>query len=101
MKIGLIGLPKSGKTTLFNLLTGSKLATARYDGGRAELHTGVARVPDARGERLTGIFKRKKKTHATVEVVDLGGIGRGEGGCRDPNEVRDAGGAVPVVAGFG
>ena len=40
MKIGLIGLPKSGKTTLFNLLTGSAIATARYDTGRAELHTG-------------------------------------------------------------
>ena len=48
MKIGLIGLPKSGKTTLFNLLTGSSVPTSRYDGGRAELHTGVARVPDAR-----------------------------------------------------
>ena len=46
MKIGLIGLPKSGKTTLFNLLTGSNVATSRYDSGRAELHTGVARVPD-------------------------------------------------------
>ena len=46
MKIGLIGLAKSGKTTLFNLLTGSSVATARYDSGRAELHTGMARVPD-------------------------------------------------------
>src|SRR5437660_996934 len=50
MKIGLIGLPKSGKTTLFNLLTGSKVATARYDGGRAALHTGVGGVPDSAGD---------------------------------------------------
>src|ERR1051325_7708163 len=55
MKIGLIGLPKSGKTTLFNLLTGANVATSRYDTGRTELHTGVARVPDERVDRLTGI----------------------------------------------
>ena len=73
MKIGLIGLPKSGKTTLFNLLTGSKVATARYDAGRAELHTGIARVPDPRVDRLSAIFKPKKTTYATFEVVDLAG----------------------------
>ena len=94
MKIGLIGLPKSGKTTLFNLLTGSKVATARYDSGRAELHTGVARVPDARVDRLSGIFKPKKTTYATFEVVDLAGIERGEraGRRRSPSR-RDSGSA--------
>ena len=60
MKIGLVGLPKSGKTTLFNLLTGSSVATARYDGGRSELHSGVARVPDPRVDRLSVLFKPKK-----------------------------------------
>ena len=78
MKIGLIGLAKSGKTTLFNLLTGSNIATARYDSGRAELHTGVARVPDPRVDRLSALFKPKKTTYATFEVVDLAGIARGE-----------------------
>src|SRR5207253_7909842 len=78
MKIGLIGLPKSGKTTLFNLLTGSRVATARFDAGKAELHTGVARVPDPRVDRLSVIFKPKKTTYATFEVVDLAGIERGE-----------------------
>ena len=78
MKIGLIGLGKSGKTTLFNLLTGSSVATARYDSGRAELHTGVARVPDPRVDRLTALFKPKKTTYATFEVVDLAGIAKGE-----------------------
>src|SRR5207245_1949366 len=57
MKIGLVGLPKSGKTTLFNLLTGSSVATARYDTGRAELHTGVAR----RLERLDASIKKQRK----------------------------------------
>ena len=48
MKIGLIGRPKSGKTTLFNLLTGSAVPTSRYDAGRSEMHTGIARVPALR-----------------------------------------------------
>jgi len=74
MKIGLVGLPKSGKTTLFNLLTGSTAPTSRYDGGRAELHTGVARVPDPRVDRLSALFSPKKTTYATFEVVDLAGI---------------------------
>jgi ribosome-binding ATPase YchF (GTP1/OBG family) len=62
MKIGLIGLPKSGKTTLFNLLTGSAVPTSRYDTSRAELHTGVARVPDARVDRLSALFSPKQTT---------------------------------------
>ncbi len=66
MKIGLVGLPKSGKTTLFNLLTGSSVATSRYDAGRAELHTGIARVPDPRVDRLTALFTPKKTTYATL-----------------------------------
>src|SRR5215831_3783706 len=69
MKIGLIGLPKSGKTTLFNLLTGSKVATARYDGGRAELHTGVARVPDTRVERASLDTKEFRNADALLHVV--------------------------------
>src|SRR5437899_10444781 len=97
MKIGLIGLPKSGKTTLFNLLTGSKVPTARYDSGRAELHTGVARVPDPRVDRLSAIFKPKKTTYATFEVVDLAGIERGERAGLDTEEVRNADALLQVV----
>src|SRR5499425_2821452 len=100
MKIGLIGLPKSGKTTLFNLLTGSKVATARYDAGRAELHTGVARVPDARVDRLTAIFKPKKTTYATFEVVDLAGIERGERAGLDTKEFRNADALLHVARAF-
>ena len=67
MKIGLIGLPKSGKTTLFNLLTGAHVATARYDTGRAELHTGVARVPDPRRDIVD---LETELLLADLEVVD-------------------------------
>ncbi len=100
MKIGLIGLPKSGKTTLFNLLTGSNVATARYDTGRAELHTGVARVPDPRVDRLSALFKPKKTTYATFEVVDLAGISKGERGGLDTKEFRNADALLHVVRAF-
>src|SRR5213076_3345870 len=100
MKIGLIGLPKSGKTTLFNLLTGSAIATARYDTGRAELHTGVARVPDPRVDRLSAHFKPKKTTYASFEVVDLAGIAEGERGGLETKEFRDADALLHVVRAF-
>ena len=100
MKIGLIGLPKGGKTTLFNLLTGANVATSRYDTGRAELHTGVARVPDPRVDRLSGMFKPKKTTFATFEVVDLAGIAKGERSGLDTKEFRDADALLHVVRAF-
>src|SRR5256712_8985885 len=100
MKIGLVGLPKSGKTTLFNLLTGSSVATARYDTGRAELHTGVARVPDTRVDVLRGLFDPKKTTYATFEVVDLAGIAKGERAGLETKEFRNADALLHVVRAF-
>src|SRR6058998_2109720 len=100
MKIGLIGLAKSGKTTLFNLLTGSNVATARYDSGRAELHTGVARVRDPRVDRLTALFKPRKTTYATFEVVDLAGIERGERAGLATKDFRNADALLHVVRAF-
>src|SRR6266508_694370 len=70
MKIGLVGLPKSGKTSLFNLLTGASVATSSYGGSRAEMHAGIARVPDERVDRLSALFKPKKTTFASFEVVE-------------------------------
>jgi ribosome-binding ATPase len=100
MKIGLVGLPKSGKTTLFNLLTGSNVATSRYDAGRAELHTGIARVPDPRVDRLTVLFNPKKTTYATFEVVDLAGIEKDERGGLEAKEFRNADALLHVVRAF-
>src|SRR5919201_2163232 len=100
MKIGLVGLPKSGKTTLFNLLTGASVGTSRYDGGRAELHTGVARVPDPRVDRLSALFKPKKTTYASFEVVDLAGIAKGERGGLETKEFRNADALLHVVRAF-
>ena len=100
MKIGLVGLPKSGKTTLFNLLTGSSAATSRYDAGPAELHTGIARVPDPRVDRLAALFKPRKTTYATFEVVDLAGIEKDDRGGLEAKEFRNADALLHVVRAF-
>ena len=100
MKIGLVGLPKSGKTSLFNLLTGSTVATSSFGASRGEMHTGVARVPDERVDRLTALFKPKKTTLATFEVVDLAGISKGDREGLDAREFRNADALLHVVRAF-
>jgi GTP-binding protein YchF len=100
VKIGLIGLPKSGKTSLFNLLTGSSVATSSFGASRGEMHAGVARVPDARVDRLSALFKPKKTTPATFEVVDLAGFAKGERQGLDAREFRDADALLHVVRAF-
>jgi hypothetical protein len=79
LKVGIVGLPQVGKTTIFNLLTHGNVETSSWGGGRGEAHIGIAQVPDVRLERLAEIFKPKKVTHATMEYVDLPGLARGEG----------------------
>ena len=79
MRVGIVGLPQVGKTTIFNLLTQGHADTSSWGGGRGEAHIGIARVPDKRLEKLAEVFNPKKVTHATVEYVDLPGLARGEG----------------------
>jgi GTP-binding protein YchF len=73
MKIGIIGPALSGKTTLFQLLTGATSAS----GGKSATVQGAARVPDERVDELSRIFKPKKITFATVEVADFPSLGSG------------------------
>ena len=75
MRIGLFGFPRTGKSSLFSLLTG---ATAAPAGGRSEAHLGVAKVPDPRLDTLSAMHKPKKTTPATVEYMDLAAIEKGE-----------------------
>lgn len=73
MRLGIIGLPQSGKTTVFNALTrGNQPVTT--SGGRFEVHTGVVDVPDERVDRLSGMFKPKKTIYAKVTYADIAGL---------------------------
>lgn len=76
MKVGIVGLPLVGKSTLFSLLTQAPPAPP---GGKPEPRIGIAKVPDARLDRLAAMFNPKKKTAATVEYVDMPGVSKGEG----------------------
>jgi hypothetical protein len=85
MLIGIVGLPLSGKTTLFNALTGSRIHVDPF-GGRRETHRAVVQVPDPRLHKLAEIFLPEKLTPATVEYVDTAGVresDRARGGLDD------------------
>jgi GTP-binding protein YchF len=71
MKIGLVGFPGSGKTTVFNALTGLSAETGHV-AARGKTHLGVVKVPDARVEALADLFKPKKKTLAEITFSDVG-----------------------------
>ncbi len=77
MKIGLIGLPTVGKTSLFNLLTGSDIEIAGFSQGKVEANLGIAKIPDERIDFLSDIYNPKKKTYATIEVIDVPGLVKG------------------------
>ncbi len=71
MRTGIIGLPQSGKTALFRVLTRAHLdARAAH----AQMHIGVATVPDERLDKLAEVFHPRKTTHAQVEYVDVAGL---------------------------
>ena len=69
LRAGLLGLPSSGKTTLFQLLTSAREAPRTH--GKAEANVGMSRVPDERLDRLTALFQPKKRVPATVEFADM------------------------------
>ncbi len=74
MRVGLLGLPASGKTTLFNMLTASNAQTGATGSGHGETHLAVIKVPDTRIDRLSAIFQPKKTTFAEVAFVDMAGL---------------------------
>ncbi len=77
MRVGIIGLPLSGKTTLFNALTGAEVEVGSWSGGKREAHIGVVKVPDERLDFLHTHFPTAKKIPATIEYVDLAGFEKG------------------------
>lgn len=104
MRLGIIGLPQSGKTTIFNALTGQDLPTGFAGAGQMEIHTAVVPVPDDRISFLSGLYHPKKTTYAAVTYKDIGGLdsGMGEGGLSGPlrNELAQVDGYVHVVRAF-
>jgi GTP-binding protein YchF len=71
MQVTIVGLPGSGKTTVFNALTGGHAEVGGFSGGRAAPNIGVVKVPDERLERLSELFNPKKTTPADVTYVDV------------------------------
>ena len=106
MKVGLVGFAGSGKTTIFNTLTGLTAEVGGY-GAREKANVGVIKVPDARVDKLAEIFNPKKKTYAEISFVDVAGpqvedAQQAQSGL-DPKLVqhmREADALVHVVRGF-
>ena len=71
MQVTIVGLPGSGKTTVFNALTGAHADTGGFSGGRAAPNMGVVKVPDERLDRLTELFHPRKTVPADVTYVDV------------------------------
>lgn len=78
MQIGIVGLPFSGKSTLFQTITKTLLDPGELT--RSEAHQAVIKVPDQRLDKLTEMFNPKKKVNATIEVVDVVGLQKGDSG---------------------
>lgn len=105
MKLGIIGLPRAGKTTIFNALTGLSAATGRSMGGRLDVLTSVVDVPDPRVDQLATLFEPRKVTYAKVTYTDVAGLQKGagqSGGFTGPllNHLAGLDGFLHVVRAF-
>jgi len=101
MNFTLFGYPKSGKTTLFNLLTGANVDTSAYEIGKKEPHLRTCPVPDQRLDRIWMLHPDKKKLPASIDYIDLAGISYGE--VKDEtylSHLRKADGLTHVVRAF-
>jgi GTP-binding protein YchF len=78
MKIGLIGLPKSGKTTIFNALSGANAEVTSYATGKTEPNIASIAVKDPRITKLSQMYNPKKTTYATLELADFVGVAKKE-----------------------
>ena len=77
LRLGIVGLPNVGKSTLFNALTSAKALVANYPFATIEPNTGIVQVPDARLEQLADIVKPERTVPAAVEFVDIAGLVKG------------------------
>ncbi|GER87916.1 GTP-binding protein YchF [Dictyobacter vulcani] len=86
LTIGIIGLPQSGKTSLFNALTQAGAPIGGYATSTVQANVGVVQVPDARLQPLADIFQPKKVTPTTVEFVDVAGMGQASQVAKEKKE---------------
>lgn len=87
MQLGIVGLPQSGKTTVFQALAGGRKSVATLSSGRWEVSEAVTDVPDPRLDRLEILFSPKKKTYAKVIFADIAGLDEGVGRKGLPGEL--------------
>lgn len=105
MKLGMVGLPNVGKSTLFNALTNAGAESANYPFCTIEKNVGIVSVPDSRLDELAKIYEPDKFTPATLEFVDIAGLvkgaSKGEGlGNKFLGDIREVDAIVHVVRCF-
>jgi len=105
MKLGIVGLPNVGKSTLFNAITDAGAQSANYPFCTIEPNVGVVAVPDKRLDKLAEMYEPEKFTPATIEFVDIAGLvkgaSKGEGlGNKFLSNIREVDAIVHVVRCF-
>lgn len=105
MKLGIVGLPNVGKSTLFNSITKAGAECANYPFCTIEPNVGVVAVPDTRLDKLTEMYHPQKTTHAVIEFVDIAGLvkgaSKGEGlGNQFLSHIRETDAICEVVRAF-
>ncbi|MCY4147620.1 MAG: redox-regulated ATPase YchF [Chloroflexi bacterium] len=104
MRLAIIGLPNSGKTTIFNALTGGDYQTSAASSGQFALNSATVRVPDERVDQLSQVYQPRKSAYAQITYADVAGLdkGIGEGGLAGQfrSELAQADGFLHILRCF-